>query len=85
LTVSIEEVLIVPGPVPSFSNAFLPAVVCFGLCTVLFTESMRAGEVLARKIRFWGPFGHDPWEQREKLRDLNPLGNSSPSLGFQLR
>ena len=56
-----------------------------GLCTALFTDVMKAGEVLAKEIRFWGSFGHDPWEQREELRDLNPLGNSSPSLGFQLR
>jgi hypothetical protein len=89
LTGSIEEVLIIPGPVPSFSNAFFPEVfagaVRFGFCTALFTEVMKAGEVLAQEIRFWRPFGHDPWEQREELRDLNPLGNSLPSLGFQLR
>jgi len=70
----------------SFSSAFFPAVfagaVRFGLCTALFTK---AGEVLAQESRFWRPFGHDPWEQREELRDLNPPGNSSPSLGFQLR
>ena len=46
----------------------------FGLGAAPFTEVMKAGEVLAQESRFWGPFGHDPWEQREELRDLNPWG-----------
>lgn len=49
------------SPSALFPEVFVGAA-RFGLCKALFTEVMKAGEVMAQEIRFWRPFDHDPWE-----------------------